>query len=222
MPEPLLPQRFLFRFSAPCRHCEPLWTPQGAPLDENYRLVNLAELEGRAPWAEVRAAWSAAGVAFVVHVSGKKQPAWCRATRPEDSDSFQVWLDTRDVHNVHRATRFCHRFVFLPTGAGRRLEEPMGQSLAINRAREQPRPALPKHIQVHSQKRRDGYVLHAFIAAEALTGFDPQEHPRLGFTYAVLDRELGEQTFGVGSPMAYQEDPSLWATLELAWRPVVR
>ena len=31
----------------------------------------------------------------------------------------------------------------------------------------------------------------------------------------LLDRELGEQTFGVGSPMPYQEDPSLWATLEL-------
>ena len=53
------------------------------------------------------------------------------------------------------------------------------------------------------------------MTAEALTGFDPQEHPRLGFTYAVVDRELGEQTLGVGSPMPYQEDPSLWATLEL-------
>ena len=48
-----------------------------------------------------------------------------------------------------------------------------------------------------------------------LTGFDPEEHPRLGFTYAVIDRELGEQTFGVGRPMPYQEDPGLWATLEL-------
>ena len=63
--------------------------------------------------------------------------------------------------------------------------------------------------------RDDGYMLEALIPAEALTGFDPAEHPRLGFTYAVLDRELGEQTFGVGSPMPYQEDPSLWATLEL-------
>ena len=53
------------------------------------------------------------------------------------------------------------------------------------------------------------------LAAEALTGYDPAEHPQLGFTYAVLDRELGEQTFAVGSPMLYQEDPSLWATLEL-------
>jgi hypothetical protein len=58
-------------------------------------------------------------------------------------------------------------------------------------------------------------VLEAFIAAAALTGFDPQEHPRLGFNYRIVDRELGEQTLSVGSPMPFQEDPSLWATLEL-------
>ena len=52
---------------------------------------------------------------------------------------------------------------------------------------------------VRSEIGKDGYLLEAFLPAEALTGFDPQEHPRLGFTYAVLDRELGVQTFGVGA-----------------------
>ncbi len=87
--------------------------------------------------------------------------------------------------------------------------------LPINRAREQPRPVPEGILQARCQTLKDGYLLEALIPAEALTGFDPSEHPRLGFTYAVLDRELGEQTFGVGSPMPYQEDPSLWATLEL-------
>jgi hypothetical protein len=68
---------------------------------------------------------------------------------------------------------------------------------------------------VHAQQRSDGYVLHAFIPAEALTGFDPQEHPRLGFNYAIIDRELGVQTFSAGPPLPYDEDPSLWATLEM-------
>jgi hypothetical protein len=87
--------------------------------------------------------------------------------------------------------------------------------LAINRAREQPTPVRPGLLQARSRQRPDGYLLDAFVPAAALTGFDPAEHPRLGFTYALIDRELGEQTFGVGSPMPYQEDPSLWATLEL-------
>ena len=91
----------------------------------------------------------------------------------------------------------------------------MAEWLSINRAREQPNPVRPGVLQTRSRPLGDGYVLEALIPAEALTGFDPAEYPRLGFTYAVIDRELGEQTFGVGSPMPYQEDPSLWATLEL-------
>ena len=215
MSDLLLPKRFLFRFAVPCLYRHPLWTAEGAGLEDKYRLTGLAELEERPATADVRAAWSEEGLAMAVHVEGKRQPAWCRASRTEDSDGLQVWIDTRDVHNVHRAGRFCHRFVFLPTGGGRRLDEPAAQWLPINRAREQPRPVEPEQLKVRSEPRVHGYVLEAFIPAEALTGFDPPEHPRLGFNYAVIDRELGEQTLGVGSPLPYQEDPSLWVTLEL-------
>jgi hypothetical protein len=237
MSDLLLPARFLFRFAVSCVFREPLWTAEGAALDESCRLPSLVELEGRAAWADVRAAWNLSGLAFAVCVAGKEQPPWCRASRPEDSDGLQVWIDTRDVHNVHRAGRFCHRFIFLPRGGGRRLDEPVAQLHPINRAREQCRPVPPGQLQVRAGKRGEvplagtarrvprtkgtspvlagDYFLQAFVPAEALTGFDPQEHPRLGFSYAVLDRQLGEQTLGVGSPMPYQEDPSLWPTLEL-------
>ena len=215
MSEPLLPTRFLFRFSAPCAYRDPLWSDKGAALDETYRLVSFAELEDRPAPADVRAAWSEKGLALAVRVTGKRQPPWCRASRAEDSDGLQVFIDTRDVHGIHRAGRFCHRFAFLPGGSGPRFDRPVAQWLPINRAKEQPRAIPPGKLAVRSEKRIDGYLLEAFIAAEALTGFDPAEHPRLGFTYGVVDRELGEQTFSVGTPMPYQEDPSLWATLEL-------
>lgn len=215
MPDSLLPRRSLFRFAVSCRYRDPLWTSSGAAMDDSDRLATFAELEDRPAWADVRAAWSELGLALTVRVAGKRQPPWCRASRPEDSDGLQVWIDTRDVHNVHRAGRFCHRFLFLPSGAGSRLERPVAQWLPIHRAKEQPRAIPAGALRVRSEKRIDGYLLEAMIAAEALTGFDPDEHPRLGFTYAVIDRELGEQTLGVGSPMPYQEDPSLWATLDL-------
>src|SRR3990172_1954507 len=83
------------------------------------------------------------------------------------------------------------------------------------RARQHPEAIEDGGLKVQSEKRADGYLLDAFISADALTGFDPAEHPRLGFTYAVLDLERGEQTLAVGSPMPYEEDPSLWATLGL-------
>jgi hypothetical protein len=239
MTAPLLPTRFLFRFSAACKHHDPLWTAKGASLvpanlDETCRLVSLAELEGRTAWADVRAAWSEAGLAFTVRVEGKRRPPWCDPSQPEASDGLHLWIDTRDVHNVHRAGRFCHRFVFLPEkvpekgselfsgGKTARTKTAVSRKtvltpffLPINRAREQPRPVPEGSLQARCQALKDGYLLEALIPADSLTGFDPAEHPRLGFTYAVLDRELGEQTFGVGSPMPYQEDPSLWATLEL-------
>jgi hypothetical protein len=236
MTNPLLPTRFLFRFSAACRYRELLWTAEGAGLDESYRLPALVELEERTAWADVRAAWSETGLALTVHVCGKQQPPWCRESRSEDSDCLQVWIDTRDVHNVHRAGRFCHRFVFLPGGesvtkgtdtdnvrhadrTAKRVPTPFrqtsAQALPINRAREQPNPIRPGLLRAYCQRHGNDYILEALIPAEALTGFDPAEHPRLGFTYAVIDRELGQQTFGVGGPMPYQEDPSLWATLEL-------
>ena len=215
MTEPLLPERFLFRFAVPCRYRERLWADSGIGLDESHRLLGLAELEGRPAPADVRAAWNETGLAFSVRVAGKKQKPWCRASRPEDSDGLQLWVDTRDVHNIHRATRFCHWFAFQPQAAGRGTGKPTAEILPIHRARDHPNPVASTKLKVRSEKRVDGYLLEVFIPAEALTGFDPAEHPRLGFTYAVLDRELGEQTLGPGSPMPYQEDPSLWATLEL-------
>jgi len=213
--EPLLPQRLLFRFAVPCLYRGSLWSARGAGLDENYRLVGLAEMEGKPVWADLRLAWNEQGLAFTLQVRAKRQAPWCRPSRLEDSDGVQLWIDTRDVHNVHRAGRFCHRFVFLPAGAGQRLAEPVARWLPIARARENPRPVRQDLLAVRSEKRIDGYLLEGWIGAGALTGFDPAEQPRLGFNYAVLDRELGEQTLASGSPLPYQEDPSLWATLEL-------
>lgn len=228
-----------------CRYRKSLWTTKEADLDETYRLPNLAELEGQSTWAEVRAAWNEAGLAFVVYVRGKQQQPWVRESRPDDSDCVQLWIDTRDVHNVHRAGRFCHRFIFLPSEAAQTKEtkglkpsfvklysdkKPAAKSgkshaaalspafaepMPINRSREQPNPIQSGLLQAYCQRLGNDYVLHIFVPAEALTGFDPAEHPQLGFTYAVIDRELGQQTFGVGGPMPYQEDPSFWATLDL-------
>ena len=215
MTEPLLASTFLFRFAVPCRRSEAVWSARGVDLDERYVLPSFGELDGRPVFADLRAAWHEQGLTFVLRVAGKRQPPWCRASRIEDSDGLQVWLDTRDTHNIHRASRFCHRFAFLPAGGGRRDEEPVAQWLMINRAREHPKPVPDKTLLVRSEKRRDGYLLQAHIAAAALTGFDPAEHPRLGFSYAVLDRELGWQTFSVGPEFPFAEDPSLWGTLEL-------
>ncbi len=215
MSAPLIPPSFLFRFAVPCRYRERLWPPAESGLEEECRLLTLGGLERAARGVDFRLAWSEDGLAFSARIEGKRQPIWCRASRPEDSDGVQLWIDTRDVRNVHRAGRYCHRFLFLPAGAGKGLEEPLVQWLPIDRAREHPRAIPAAALAIRSTPFSDGYRLDAFIAAPALTGFDPAEHPRLGFTYAVFDRELPLQTFTVGPPFPFEDDPSTWATLEL-------
>ena len=86
---------------------------RGAELGTEYSLPSFGELEGRHRFADLRMGWNESGLAFELSVSGKAQAAWCRDTRVEDSDGLSIWIDTRDAHNIHRASRFCHRFVFL-------------------------------------------------------------------------------------------------------------
>jgi hypothetical protein len=212
----LIPPRFLFRFAVEVHRCDALWSPKaGALLDERYRLPDLAQLDGERPLAEVRMAWSPTGLAWWVRVEGKQQLPWCRDSRLEDSDGLQVWVDTRATNQVHRASRFCHRYAFLPRGGGRTAEEPVADQMLINRARENARPVRARELQVHSTVKQNWYEMSAYAPVDALTGFDPDHQPRLGFTYALLDRERGLQTFSLGPGFPYEEDPSCWAEVAL-------
>lgn len=213
--EELLSPALLFHFLLPCRRTDRSWTAQGVELDESYRIPSFGLLELKAPFADFRLGWSDEGLLFTLRVEGKKQHPWCRDSRLEDSDGLSLWFDTRATHNVHRASKFCHRFVFLPLGHPQRMDQPYAMLHPINRARENPKPAPPSLFRVRSEKRIDGYFLQGWIPAAALTGWDPAEHTKLGFSYAVIDRELGWQTFSLGPEYPFSEDPSLWGTLEL-------
>jgi hypothetical protein len=222
MSELLLPASFLFRYSVPCFYLSEANGSSGRALAEAYRLPNFTPLDGGPEGPEVRAGWNESGLTLSLEVTGKRQLPWCRDNRIEDSDGLHIWIDTRDTHNIHRAGRFCHYFVFLPTGGGGRLDEPVAEQVWLNRARENARPVRPGMLRAVSEKRRNGYFLDARIAAAALTGFDPSEHPRLGFTYCVTDREIGLRTFNCGPEFPFRDDPSLWATLELSSSPASR
>jgi hypothetical protein len=216
MSDALIPPGFLFRLAVPCYYFDGRWTKQGASLGERHVITSFdAELNMGPRFAELRMGWNDAGLYVHLRVTGKKQSPWCRESRPEESDGLSLLIDTRDTQSIHRAGRFCHRFVFLPQGSGRLLNEPTAKLIEIQRARENPKPAPAGSLQVVSEKRIDGYLLSAMISAKAITGFDSTEHPRLGFNYAVIDRELGWQTFNLGPQFPFLADPSLWGTLEL-------
>ena len=207
----LIDPTFLFRFEIELKKTELDWTNKGLKLPEPCRLPAFGALGGRPLFADVRVGWDPTGIGINVSVAGKRQLPWCRETRLDESDGFHLWIDTRCSPNIHRATQYCHRFLFMPAGGGGKREKPVATLVEINRARSNPRPVPRDTLLVKSLPRHDGYEISGFIPAKAMTGFDPAGSPRVGFYYAVVDRELGWQPLSIGPEYPVTDDPSLWA-----------
>lgn len=217
MSSPLIAPTFLFRFSVPCRYKQTIWTKEGSSLTPDYQLPKLGSLNGRKEFAELRAAWSDKGISFQLIVKGKSEPPMTNSTRIEASDALGIWIDTRNTQNIHRASRFCHRFVFLPGGGGgaRKDDEAYGFMMRINRAKDDPKTYGTQLLPAKCEVKKRGYVLDAVVPAQMLYGYDPSEHSKIGFFYAVSDLQLGWNTWFHGPDFPFAEDPSLWGTLEL-------
>jgi hypothetical protein len=214
----VVPHRFLFRYELAIPRIGGLPRQKGnRPLNlpEAARLADLGALDQVVPFADMRAAWNEHGLGFQVEVTGRQRPLRCDPDRPEASDGFQVWIDTRSTQNVHRATRFCHAFRALPIGGGDDGTSPVAVQIPVARAREDAPLCEPEDLLVSSDVSKTGYCLELWLPAAVLTGFDPAAQPRLGFHYSVRDTERGEQSLSVGADYPYEADPSLWSVLNL-------
>lgn len=212
----VLPPTFFFRFAIPVLHQPDVPRQNGNLLDlpEECRVprVALSEVSGR--FGDLRLAWNAHGLAVSVEVHGKKMPVSGQAKQPTVGDGLQIWIDTRNTQTIHRASRYCHHFGFLP-GEDKKSSKPHAMELPINRARELRDLANSDDIEVASQHFKDGYRLEAWLPAKVMVGFDPDANPQLGFYYLLQDAELGRQFLTVGEEFPFAEDPSVWSTLEL-------
>ena len=213
----IVPYPFLFRYAIPVERIDKL--PKRGKrllnLPESCRLPNLRAIEEAQPFADVRAAWNAKGLAFQLNVTGKKHPLDINRTEPAESDGLQLWIDTRDTQNIHRASRFCHHLCLLPTGTGRSRRKPLAVHEPIARAREEQKRRDSGDIQIVSDIRKSGYTMEVWIPGKELTGFDPEQQRRVGFYYYIRDSELGDQFLTVGHEFPFASDPSIWSTLNL-------
>ena len=207
----IVPHRFLFRYSIAIPKMESLPNRTGVLLDlpESCTLPDLGALDGIEKFAEVRAAYNDDGFGICFRVRGKNKPVVPGRNSP---DGIDVWLDTRNTQNIHRASRFCHWFQFQPVGVGKR---PSCDQHDIPRAREEAPIAPTGSIEVYVEKYKDGYDFEAWISQTALNGYDVSASPNLGFYYRIRDAELGEQFLSVDLEFPVTYDPSMWATLEL-------
>ena len=161
MTEPVLPPTFLFRFSVPCLQLPTQLPPRELELPEPYAIRGFGTLEDRREFAELRLGWGEDRLELSLRVRSKMRSQWCQATRLEDSDGLSVWIDTRDTQNIHRASRFCHRFIFLPRGGGPRLTDPIARLMPVSRARENPNFSDGSPIDIRTAQHVDGYALRA-------------------------------------------------------------
>ncbi len=213
----LVPTRFLFHFEFPLRYRAQLPGVEGdlAGWRDDERLPDLGAIEGREPFADVWACWNETGLAIACRVSGKRRPLQCDPRAFWAGDNLRICTDMRDARTNRRATRYCQQFFFLPTGGGKGGKEPVAGITKIKRAREDAPTSAVERIRVAASVRPDGYSLEARIPRECLAGFDPVEHPRIGFYYIVEDADFGQQYLTIGDDLYWYVDPSTWATAVL-------
>lgn len=226
----LIPQAFWFRMEFICPHAVGgmlgAESTRGKLLDlpSSCALPAITRLEGQDPWAELRIAWSERGLGLSAEIRGKTGPI--RSPDPQEpdyGDGVQVWIDTRDSREIHRATRYCHRFaaLLLPAARGKGVDVQVAQK-PIHRALADAPSDKVDRILHRAERLKGGWTLELFFPAETLNGFDPETNRRLGLMIQVTDPDRGDQYLGVGREFPVGEDPSLWSTLILSNEPVVR
>jgi hypothetical protein len=217
MTRALLPQAFWFRLAVTAARFDGMPGPEGSGvlrLPASSALLDFAQLDGSASWAQVRAGWNPQGLGILVRADGVSEEQ-LDAGRPEGFADFHLWIDTRDTRDVSRATRFCHHFAIKLVRKGSRgltanvVQRPIARAIAdapIYRG---------DLISANAEVTKTGWSLALFLPAQALSGFDPDTNRRLGFAYQISDRVRPDQFLGIGREFPLGENPSLWATLEL-------
>ncbi len=217
----LIPNRSLFAFEFPLRYRAKL-----PPLDglltgwsDAELLPALGALDGRKEYAAVWACWNEAGICIACSVTSKRTSLRCDPANYWKGDNLRICTDTRPSPDNKRATRFCQQFFFMPTSNPQSKIENRPSAVAglgkFQRAREEPPPVSAQALHVASNVERSAYTMEAMIPAECLVGFDPAEHPRMGFYYMLEDADHGQQFLTVGDDLSWYADPSTWAIATL-------
>jgi len=214
----LVPNRLLFDFEFPLRYRKsiPVFRRGLFGWTDEYRLPDLGTIDGQTRFGDLWASWNEEGLTMACRVTGKTKEPVCKPQAFWRADNLRVCLDTRDARGIQRATEFCHHLYFLPCGAGKAGKDPVAGSAPFNRARKQAPVIPPGRIAIDASVRSDGYEFQATVPSDELHGWDPEEHPRIGFYYILEDGESGQQYLTVGDDLNWHINPSTWATAVLA------
>lgn len=210
-----IPARGLFHFAIPCYFQDPLWNKDGAILSDRHRLPDLPQVDNISYHMEAYAGWNDQGFAMRFRVFDQFMVS--RLESGSEGALISIWINTRAAQDIHRATRYCHWFEIHPMLGNRGDRHTKILWRAIPKAREAPNALPPQSTQVRVSVApdRQSYITDVLFAREALTGFNPREHRRIGLNFELTSPGHEAVSFSVGRPLPYGEDPSLWATLDM-------
>ncbi len=188
-------------------------------IGPEFRLMSSSDLCGTSDWIDLRCAWATTGLAFVFDYKGASK-------KISGMVKLNIWIDTRNTRNVHRATRFCHQFriEFDPTILIARKRGPKEtlapgaepSQIRINRALADAPIADRDSIYTDLLTNdKGGFRLAIFFTSQALNGFDIEANRMLGLAYRIQAPGRDWQRLGPGLEFPVAEDPSLWTVLEL-------
>ena len=210
-----IPQRSFFHYAHPCpfRREPPKIDGNLRDWDDTQRIPDLMPIEGLEGYANLYMAWNDEALYFGLEVPRKTRYK-IDPREPTTGDCLELFIDTRDVKDAHRANRYCHRFYFLPGGTGKTGKAPIGRQSTVDKAREQAPPCPEETIKVGLRRLKRSYQMEILLPALGLNGYDPREFNRLGFTYVLHDSEHGMQSWSAGLDVPVTQDPSTWGTVE--------
>lgn len=201
----LCPVQF-FGITADCLHL----SKGKVKKKKNHRLPQTSELLDEERFAEVYAAWNFEKLLFEVEV----QVPFTGVDEgdPRKGDSIEFFIDTRDLKSKATLSRFCHHFIFYPA----LIQGFYGREITRFPTDDTHRLCHPEDLIIQPQVEKNGYRLEIEIPAACLTGFDPLNFPRIGFTYRI-NRSGGASQHFAGSSEEYsiERHPASWGTLKL-------
>ncbi len=202
-PLPTVAPVHYFQLSAPLRYCA-----AGDRLGAAHAIPSTADLAMEQEFASLFMGWNEGELRVAV----RSRRTFNEGTRQrlDRSDSLELFIDTRDLKTASFYTRFCHHFYLLLNPAA---EEPAAAEISRFRNEESHPLCVPDELVVETKRKGEVEIR---IPATCLFGYDPEQFPRLGFTYRLNRKDGAPQHFG-GDADTYKLDqlPALWSSLRL-------
>jgi len=179
-------------------------------LNKKYLLKSFCSLLNEEEFAKVYMGWNEKGLFFLFDVKNIVSRV---NLNHRQSDSVEIFIDTRSLKTKGYITKFCHHFVFFPEV----IDGIFGKEITQFRSDDTHPLCSSKDLIVDSMVKPRSYILNIEIPYFCLFAFNPKEVNYLSFTYRINRPNMPPQHFCISSiEHSIEKSPHLWATISFS------